>query len=52
MSVISEAPASKPPGAFKAFTGRLQQRHGRKLVILLPLVWFLLLFLLTFLIVF
>lgn len=52
MSVISEAPASKPPGGFKAFTGRLQQRHGRKLVILLPLVWFLLLFLLPFLIVF
>ena len=52
MSVISETPASKPPGGFKAFTGRLQQRHGRKLVILLPLVWFLLLFLLPFLIVF
>ncbi|AEX52417.1 permease component of a putrescine transport system [Rahnella aquatilis CIP 78.65 = ATCC 33071] len=52
MSVISDAPASKPPGGFKAFTGRLQQRHGRKLVILLPLVWFLLLFLLPFLIVF
>lgn len=52
MSVISEAPASKPPGGFKAFTGRLQQRHGRKLVILLPLVWFLLLYLLPFLIVF
>ena len=52
MSAISEAPASKPPGGFKAFTGRLQQRHGRKLVILLPLVWFLLLFLLPFLIVF
>ncbi|CAM3966980.1 putrescine ABC transporter permease PotH [Rahnella victoriana] len=52
MSVISEQPASKPPGGFKAFTGRLQQRHGRKLVILLPLVWFLLLFLLPFLIVF
>ncbi|MBU9824447.1 putrescine ABC transporter permease PotH [Rahnella aquatilis] len=52
MSVISEAPASKPPGGFKAFTGRLQQRHGRKLVILLPLMWFLLLFLLPFLIVF
>lgn len=52
MSVISEAPASKPPGGFKAFTGRLQQCHGRKLVILLPLVWFLLLFLLPFLIVF
>lgn len=52
MSVISEAPVSKPPGGFKAFTGRLQQRHGRKLVILLPLVWFLLLFLLPFLIVF
>ncbi|MBF7955939.1 putrescine ABC transporter permease PotH [Rahnella victoriana] len=52
MSVISEQPASKPLGGFKAFTGRLQQRHGRKLVILLPLVWFLLLFLLPFLIVF
>jgi len=52
MSAISESPASKPPGGFKAFTGRLQQRHGRKLVILLPLVWFLLLFLLPFLIVF
>ncbi|MBU9811437.1 putrescine ABC transporter permease PotH [Rahnella sp. C60] len=52
MSVISEIPASKPPGGFKAFTGRLQQRHGRKLVILLPLMWFLLLFLLPFLIVF
>lgn len=52
MSVISETLASKPPGGFKAFTGRLQQRHGRKLVILLPLVWFLLLFLLPFLIVF
>ncbi|QQN35894.1 putrescine ABC transporter permease PotH [Rahnella aceris] len=52
MSVISETPASKPPGGFKALTGRLQQRHGRKLVILLPLVWFLLLFLLPFLIVF
>ncbi|CAM4004520.1 putrescine ABC transporter permease PotH [Rahnella bruchi] len=52
MSVISEVPGSKPPGGFNAFTGRLQQRHGRKLVILLPLVWFLLLFLLPFLIVF
>ncbi|RJT47627.1 putrescine ABC transporter permease PotH [Rahnella woolbedingensis] len=52
MSVISEVPSGKPPGGFKAFTGRLQQRHGRKLVILLPLVWFLLLFLLPFLIVF
>ena len=52
MSVISEQPVSKPPGGFNAFMGRLQQRHGRKLVILLPLVWFLLLFLLPFLIVF
>jgi len=52
MSVISEQPVSKPPGAFNALMGRLQQRHRRKLVILLPLVWFLLLFLLPFLIVF
>src|SRR5471030_634663 len=52
MSVIPEQPVSKPPGGFKVFIGRLQQRHGRKLVILLPLVWFLLLFLLPFLIVF
>ncbi|NMC24437.1 MAG: putrescine ABC transporter permease PotH [Serratia sp.] len=52
MSVISEQPVSKPPGGFKVFIGRLQQRHGRKLVILLTLVWFLLLFLLPFLIVF
>ncbi|PKE31041.1 putrescine ABC transporter permease PotH [Rahnella sp. AA] len=52
MSVISEVTTAKPPGGFKALTGRLQQRHGRKLVILLPLVWFLLLFLLPFLIVF
>lgn len=52
MSVISEQTTTKPPGGFKLFIGQLQQRHGRKLVILLPLVWFLLLFLLPFLIVF
>ncbi|MES4612658.1 MAG: putrescine ABC transporter permease PotH [Ewingella sp.] len=53
MSFISAHPEpAKPPGGVKAWIGRMQQKHGRKLVILLPLVWFLLLFLLPFLIVF
>jgi len=56
MSFISAQPdvpePAKPPGGIKVFFGRMQQKHGRKLVILLPLVWFLLLFLLPFLIVF
>ncbi len=53
MSFISAHPEpAKPPGGLKTYIGRMQQKHGRKLVILLPLVWFLLLFLLPFLIVF
>jgi len=56
MSFISAQPdhpePAKPPGGISAFFGRMQQKYGRKLVILLPLVWFLLLFLLPFLIVF
>jgi len=53
MSFISAQPEpAKPPGGVKAFIGRVQQKHGRKLVILLPLVWFLLLFLMPFLVVF
>ncbi len=56
MSFISAQPdnpePAKPPAGISVFFGRMQQKHGRKLVILLPLVWFLLLFLLPFLIVF
>src|SRR5476649_2394660 len=56
MSFISAQPdvpePAKPPGGIKVFFGRMQQKHGRKLVILLPLVWLLLLFMLPFLIVF
>src|SRR5476649_25003 len=40
MSFISAQPdqaePAKPPGGLKAFFGRLQQKHGRKLVFLLP----------------
>ncbi|MEG3132883.1 putrescine ABC transporter permease PotH [Rouxiella sp. T17] len=51
MTMVSPVPEAQPPGKGRAFINRIRQAHGRKLVILLPLVWFLLLFALPFLIV-
>lgn len=51
MTMVSPIPEAQPPGKGRAFINRIRQAHGRKLVILLPLVWFLLLFALPFLIV-
>ncbi|MDR3433099.1 MAG: putrescine ABC transporter permease PotH [Rouxiella aceris] len=52
MTMLTNAPVAAPVGKVRRIMGKLQQAHGKKLVILLPLVWFILLFLLPFLIVF
>ncbi|NMP28078.1 putrescine ABC transporter permease PotH [Rahnella sp. SAP-1] len=52
MTMLTNDPAAAPVGKVRRVVGKLQQAHGKKLVILLPLVWFMLLFLLPFLIVF
>lgn len=52
MSTITERPAEPPASGFKLWLGKMQMRHGRKLVIALPYLWLILLFMLPFLIVF
>ncbi|MFZ3389271.1 putrescine ABC transporter permease PotH [Buttiauxella gaviniae] len=52
MSTITERPAEPPASSFKLWLGKMQMRHGRKLVIALPYLWLILLFMLPFLIVF
>lgn len=51
MTNVSPVPEAQPPGRARSGFNRLRQEHGRKLVILLPLVWFILLFVMPFLIV-
>jgi putrescine transport system permease protein len=52
MSTMTERPAEPPASGFKLWLGKMQMRHGRKLVIALPYLWLILLFMLPFLIVF
>lgn len=52
MSTITERPTEPPASSFKLWLGKMQMRHGRKLVIALPYLWLILLFMLPFLIVF
>ena len=51
MTMLTDPPEAAPPAKSRSLLWRLQQAHGKKLVILLPLVWFILLFVLPFLIV-
>ncbi len=51
MTLVTQTPEVKPPGKIHLFLRKMRQSHGRKLVIMLPLVWFILLFVLPFLIV-
>jgi len=52
MSTMTERPAEPSASGFKLWLGKMQMRHGRKLVIALPYLWLILLFMLPFLIVF
>ena len=51
MTMVPHTAEVKSSGKTRQMFTRLMQAHGRKLVILLPLVWFMLLFALPFLIV-
>lgn len=51
MTMVTPGPETKPAGKLHRLLRKIRQAHGRKLVILLPLLWFILLFVLPFLIV-
>ncbi|BDH46538.1 putrescine ABC transporter permease [Salmonella enterica subsp. enterica serovar Choleraesuis] len=53
MAIIhNDPPAVSQPKGFGLWLGKLQQKHGRKLVIALPMLWLTCLFMLPFLMVF